>query len=326
MVLRNNPKISATTRRRVRKIAERLGYKPDARVAELMSYLSSNRRLHREACLGVISFYEDARPWERSMHLKHIYEGMTNRANALGYRLEPIWLRAPGMTYRRICSILDARGIQGLLSFGSPKFDEEFPPEFNHYAVVTQGLSIKTSLHRVINDAYDDTQKILHRVYQIGARRPGLVLGHYENVRGGHSNLSAYLGWCQEMLGTPLVVPVLRLSRAEEKPLLAWLMRHKPDVLILVHIPEMIAALTAILERQGLSHLPQKIGMAVLSQTLQGTDLSGFEENGTLMGEWAMELLVGRIMNHDFGVPVHPKIQMVGGRWVDGKSLPEKIG
>jgi LacI family transcriptional regulator len=323
MVLQNSPKIPAATKERILKIAKSLDYKPDAKIAELMSRLRSNRGSH--ACFGVISFYDHPHPWERSLHLMHMHEAMSNRAKALGYRLEPFWLKAPGMTYRRIASILDARGIEGVLCFGSPNIDEEIPPELDHYAIVTQGLSIKTPLHRVINHAYNDTVKVLNRIYQMGYRRPGLVLGQYEDVRGGHANLSAYLGWCEQTIGTPLIMPVLRVDRAEEEPLMAWLKQHRPDVILLVHLSEVLADLMTILQKRA-STRPTRIGVAALSQVLQGTGLSGLEENQRLMGEWAVELLVARIVNRDFGLPLHPRTEMVEGQWIDGNTLAPQRG
>ena len=47
-----------------------------------------------------------------------------------------LWLRAPGMTHQRFRGILEARGIEGLLCFGSPDIDQEFPVEFNRCAIV----------------------------------------------------------------------------------------------------------------------------------------------------------------------------------------------
>lgn len=100
------------------KIAKRIGYRRNAKVTELMSQVRLTKHPTSGASFGVISFYEGARPWETSLHLSLIFKGMTERADALGYRLEPLWLRAPGMTYRRFRSILDARGIEGLMCFG----------------------------------------------------------------------------------------------------------------------------------------------------------------------------------------------------------------
>ena len=124
MALRDHPRIAEATRRRVRAAAQKLGYRPNAKVSELMGHIRSSRHPQAEACLGVISYYDSARPWERSVHLSRMYQGMQRRADELGYRLEPFWLRAPRFTPRRLRVILDARGIEGLLCFGSPRIDE----------------------------------------------------------------------------------------------------------------------------------------------------------------------------------------------------------
>ncbi|MGH7944790.1 MAG: LacI family transcriptional regulator [Opitutaceae bacterium] len=301
-------------------LAKRLGYRKNAKVAELMSHVRSSRDSRRETCFGVISFYDDARPWEKSVHLSRIYDGMLVRAEALGYRLEPLWLRAPGMTYRRFRSILDARGVEGLLCFGSPKLDEEFPVEFDHYAIVTQGLSIKTPLHRVVSHVYNDMWRVLNRVHEMGYRRPGLVIGRYEEIRSAHAYLCVYAGWSQLMSGESATIPILQLDRVEDRPLLTWLDQHRPDVVIFVHHYDLLEDFSAIL-RQREIRVPRDLGVAVISQTLERTAFSGLQENQHLIGAWSVELLVARIMNRDFGIPAHPRIEMVERRWIDGKSL-----
>jgi LacI family transcriptional regulator len=320
LVLADSPVIPAATRRRVLKFARQLGYRRNAKISELMSQLRLSRDSNREACFGVISFYKELRPWEASEHLKRIYEAMQTRAGVLGYRLEPLWLHAPGMNRRRFREILDARGIEGLLCFGSPHFDEEFPPEFNHHAVVTVGLSIKTPLHRVINHAYSDTWRVLQNVYARGYRRPGLVLSHYEDERSGHACSSAYLGWCECMLGNPVGIPVLRLSQIESETLMRWFNQYSPDVVVLVHFHGAVQELTAMLRKSGV-RIPGDVGVAAISQLLDGSKLSGMQENQRLMGAWAVELLVARIINRDLGIPVHPRIEMVQSEWMEGASL-----
>jgi DNA-binding LacI/PurR family transcriptional regulator len=320
LALRDSPKIPAATKQRVLKIAQRLGYRPNAKLAELMGQMRLKRDARQEACLGVISFYDSLRPWENALHLKRIYEGMTRRADALGYRLEPFWMRAPGMTYRRFRRILDARGIQGLLCFGSPALEEEMPPELDHYAIVTQGVSIKTPLHRVTSHAYNDMWRVLKKVSQLGYRRPGLVLGEYEGSRSAHAYRCVYLGWCDLVLGTPPPVPMLSLKHVEEEPLVRWLEQHRPDVLILAHHYNALGDFERLLQRRGI-RVPEDLGVAVVTQILEGTRFSGLQANQRLVGEWAVELLVGRIMTGDFGTPSHPRIEMVEMDWIDGKTL-----
>lgn len=320
LALQGSAKISAATRARVLGAARQIGYRPDAKVAELMSRIRRASKPGGGACFGVISLYDTPRPWEKSLHLARLHEGMAARADALGYRLEPLWMREPGMSMRRFRGVLDARGINGLLCFGSPRLDAELPRELDHYAIVTQGLSIRTPLHRVINHAYNDTVRALDRLHGMGYRRPGLLLGEYEDERGGMANASAYLGWCERRLGVPGVMPILRMNRIDEKPLGRWLRSHAPDAIVIAHLYDVLADFSRALARLGV-RVPEDVGTLALSQVLEGTPFSGLQENQRLMGEWAVEMLVSRIINGDFGIPSHPRLEMVESLWIDGESL-----
>jgi LacI family transcriptional regulator len=323
LALRDSAKISAATKKRVRQLAEKNGYQPDAKLVAMMTHLRKPRAVRQDACFGVISFYKDAHPWETSRHLTQIYEGMKRRAGELGYRLEPLWLREPGMTYRRFRSILDARGIEGLLCFGSPDLEQEFPKELGHYAIVTVGLSIRTPLHRVTSHFYNDTVNVLERVHALGYRRPGLVLGRYEEARSGHAHTAAYLGWCQHRLGAGHALPVHLVDRVEERPLLDWMEEQRPDVMIFVHLYDMLPELRAVLRRNRV-RVPGQLGVAALSQILEGSGFSGLQQNQPLMGAWAVELLAARITNHDLGIPANPRIEMVESRWIENGSLAKR--
>jgi LacI family transcriptional regulator len=320
LALRDSPRISAKTKALVLKLARETGYTPDAKIVHLMRHLRKPRDVRQQACFGVISFYDTLRPWEKSRHLSRIYDGMQRRARELGYRLEPLWLRAPGMTYRRFGDILAARGIDGLLCFGSPDFNQDFPVELNAVAAVTVGLSIRTPLHRVTSHFYNDTVTALNRIHALGYRRPGLVLGTHEDTRSAYAHSAAYLGWCEHTLGAEAALPVLRLREVEEPALTGWLVEHRPDVVLFVHLPDMITRFQAILRRLQIN-VPKRLGVAVLSHHVEGTGFTGLQQNQLLMGAWAVELLAARIANHDHGIPSNPRTEMVESEWVKGSSL-----
>jgi LacI family transcriptional regulator len=304
LALRDSPRISGATKQRILRLARETGYTPDPKIVNLMRHLRKPRALRQQACFGVISFYDSPRPWEQSPHLLRIHAGMVRRAGELGYRLETLWLRAPGMTYRRFRGILEARSIEGLLCYGSPDFAQEFPAELDQFAVVTLGLSIRTPLHRITSHFYNDTVTALERVHRLGYRRPGLVLGSHEELRSAHAHSAAYLGWCEHVLGS----------------LRAWLAEQNPDVLIFVHLPGMVARFRALLREQRV-RVPGRLGVAVLSHLVEGSGFSGLQQNQRLMGAWAVELLADRIANRDFGVPASPRIEMVESEWIEGSSL-----
>lgn len=318
--LRGSGEVSPATRERVRKLAAEHGYRPDPAITEAMRRMRRPAHQRQAACFAVVSFYDTPHPWEASRHHTLIHAGMRRRADELGYRLEPLWLRAPGMTYRRFRSVLDTRGIEGLLCFGSPDFDQEFPAELDHYAVVTVGLSIRTPLHRVTSHFYQDTVRALDEAHQLGYRRPGLIVGRYEEARTGHAHTAAYLGWCEHAFGPRQALPVHLDDGGEEAPLVRWLAAHRPDVLILAQLPEVLPRIRAVLERRRI-RVPGDLGIAALSHLLEGTGLSGLEQNQELIGAWMVEMLAGRIASRDFGIPAIPRLEMVAGRWIAGKSL-----
>ncbi len=322
LALRSSPRISAQTRERVLREADKIGYRPNAKINELMSHLRMNGTRSNEACFGVISFYDTLRPWEQSRHLTQIHEAMIDRGEKLGYRLESLGLNAPGMSPSRFRDVLDARGIQGLLCFGSPNFEEEFPEELDHFAVVTIGLSISTPMHRVTSHFFNDLYSTLDRLYAMGYRRPGLLLGEYEENRSAHVYPSAYFGWCEHVLGNPLLMPLLRIGDLQPEPILDWVRCNRPDVVVCVHLYDEVKKLNEIFTSNGIS-VPGDVGIAAVSQLLEGTHLSGMQQNQELMGAWAVELLASRIMNQDFGVPSFPKVQMVESKWIEGASLRE---
>lgn len=325
LALRGSHKIPEETRQRVMKIAERYGYRPNAKVTELMSEVRRSASEQSEACFGVISFYENERPWEASPHLMRIYESMQQRAHDLRYRIEPLWLRARGMTHRRLCTILDARGIEGILCLGSPDIDEVFPAEFDHYAVVTQGISIKTPLHRVIIHAAADMTRTLEAVHRLGYRRPALFIGPRGTIRDADVYISAFLGWCLQKFGTPLPIPLLRLAQADAAAILPWLEKQRPDIVIAVHARDVLLEFGGVLQRHGI-RWPQDIGVAAISHVLEGTDFSGLQASQRLIGAWSVELLVDRILHHDLGIPQNPRTVMVDGQWIAGNSLRLSLG
>ena len=286
----------------------------------MMRHLRRPAAVRVAACFAVMSFYGGRRPWEQSLHRTRIHDGMIRRASELGYRLEPLWLRSPGMTYRRFRGILEARGIEGLLCFGSPNFDEEFPAELGRCAIVTIGLSIRTPLHRVISDSFSDTVVALDRLHGIGYRRPGLVISSYEELRGAHKHSAAYLGWCEHRLGRAAALPILRLDQIEPEPLLGWLGQERPDCLVFVHQSDVLEELTVLLRRRRV-RVPDDLGVLAISPTLAGSRFSGLQENQLMMGARAVELLTARIANRDLGIPTCPRIELVESVWQDGFSL-----
>ncbi len=320
LALRDSPRIGAATKARVKALAAEHGYIPDARIVDMMRHLRKPRTVRAQACFGVISFYPEKRPWENSPHLSRIHDGMTRRATELGYRLDPLWLKAPGLSLRRFREIVQARGIEGLLCFGSPDVAQVFPQELNDYAVVTVGFSIRTNLHRVTSRPFNDTLNAFNRLRDLGYQRPGLVLSPYEDSRTYHSHSAAYLGWIEQNFGMERALPILRMDEVTAEPLLAWRRSHAPDSFVFVHSPSAVRQLREVLDAHHI-RTPADLGVAVQSHMVEGSGFTGLQQNQHLMGAWAVELLAARIANRDFGIPQTPRVEMVESEWIKGNTL-----
>ena len=109
----------------------------------------------------------------------------------------------------------------------------------------------------------------------------------------------------------------------EEPALTEWLKENRPDVVVYVHLPEMVARFRAVLRRLQVS-VPKNLGVVVLSHEVEGSGFSGLQQNQRLMGSWAVELLAARIANRDVGIPVSPRTEMVEGEWINGDSLRKR--
>ena len=325
LALRGSQKIPEATRQRVARIAAEIGYRPNAKVTELMSHVRLSRTGEITGSLGLISFYGEARPWESAPALRQVYESMTVHAEEYGYRLEPMWLRAPDLTIRRVCGILDARGIEGLICLGSPDQQEIFPPELDHYAVVAQGPSVASSLHRVMTHAAGDMRRALDSVFALGYRNPGLAIGPEENVPNRDAYIGAYPGWCHKKWGRPSPAPVLSPGRAGTTDAAGWIAKHGVDSVIAVHDTAGVVEFGLELQRRGV-RWPVDVGIAAIAPILEGTGFSGLQENHRLIGHWTIEMLVERIHRHELGLPAVPRLQLVESQWLKGGSLRLSLG
>ena len=108
LALRNNPRISAPTRRKVRQTAEDMGYRPNAELSRMMASLKT--RQNRDV-RPVIALVADA---ARGRSVRGIAQTI---AEAAGYGLDLIEISQSGMHAERIAGVLRARGIRGAVLY-----------------------------------------------------------------------------------------------------------------------------------------------------------------------------------------------------------------
>jgi len=115
LALRNQPKLNAVTRERIRRIAEELGYRPDP-MLDLFNLHRLELAPQRQA--GAIAFVSDmpsAAAFARSERHEEIFSSAREEAKRLNFTLELFLVGQTQLSPARLSQVLQARGISGIL-------------------------------------------------------------------------------------------------------------------------------------------------------------------------------------------------------------------
>ena len=313
--LRNDPRILPATRRKIAKLAETMGYQRNAILGDLMGYLRTLKTHPTHTTLGFITAWPTRDGWGQAANHRRFHAGAKARAGELGYALDEFWLNAPAMTPARMTGILLARGIKGLILHSLPESGGRLDLRWQHFAAVTKGLTVASPLvHRVVSSHYDDMQLVLSKLKQKGYRRLGLVLGKAHDIRVGRAWLASFCLYENDAAPKDRI-PALLYPKPATAIFAQWLRTHRPEVVIFADqlVPQWVAEL-------GLK-APRDIGLVHLDWSPEYAPLTGIDSDPEALGTAAIELLVGQLHAHEYGVPQREKVVEVRGRWVAGGTL-----
>ncbi|MFA5265389.1 MAG: LacI family DNA-binding transcriptional regulator, partial [Opitutaceae bacterium] len=131
--LLNSPRLSETTRRRVQKIANEMGYVHDSLLDALVAYRDAARRQNHPPVLGYVT--SSPIPLKTLPHHRFYWQGARRRAAELGFKLEQFSLAESGMMDARLSAILCARSIDGIILSSFVKGRAELNFDWSRFAV-----------------------------------------------------------------------------------------------------------------------------------------------------------------------------------------------
>lgn len=314
LALRDHPRIPSKTKSRIRAAAERLGYRPDPALAALSAYRTLKHPAREQSVIAWLTNYRTEFRWKDSACNCDYFDGAADRAAERGYRLEPFWLAAPGITPARMSKILWTRGIQGLLL---PPQEEltELDLDWKKFSAVTFGYTLlRPRLHMVSNHEYRTMGALFSELVSRHYKRIGLVDLELHDERVDH-NWSAAYSVEQQRLPAKNRLPPLLLRKWDSPAFLTWMERHRPDVVV-TKLPEVLRTL----KTAGIS-VPGEIGVAFHSLDEKTQNLSGMKKNSFQIGVMAMDLLIDMIHRSERGLPARPSLLMVEGAWSEGSTV-----
>ncbi|MBE7158366.1 MAG: LacI family DNA-binding transcriptional regulator, partial [Rhodospirillales bacterium] len=314
LALRNSPLLNAETRARLRSMAEEMGYVPDPMLNALVAYRRASFSPRFQAVLIWINNWPQREELQKNPTFHDYYQGAQERARQLGYLLEEIWLRESGMTPEKLRRIIRARGIQGMILAPQP-FARTWPNiDFEGVPSICFGYSMQPAvLHLVTNHHYHTMGLMFSHLVELGYRRIGVLISEDWDNKVDNTFTAGWLISSRKFADKVVAIPPYQSPLEDTKKLKKWLGKHKPDVIIGRDDD------LDLLERLGYA-VPQELGFASLDMNARNSRVSGVYENSFLIGQKAVDILVGMIHRSECGVPETPIRTLVEGVWVPGST------
>lgn len=318
LALRHDPQIPGRTRRRIERIAKRLGYRKNPVVAQLMVELRKERPAGRRRTLALLNANLDPKAFARHPTIPAYVEGCRRRATTHGYGVDEFWLHDPELDGPRLNRILNARGIRGVLVVGLMK-ENRLPSRFmetwrRHATVVTGVRTHEPTLSFACVDHHALVLEAMRHATRLGYRRPALVLeGAIDRLVDGRFSAGFWVG--QQLLPAENRLPgffEVEKARTDRARFVAWFQDHHPDVIFTLHtvVREWLVEMKV--------SVPRRVGLVQLERRRGCADWAGMDQHNDLTGEAAVDMLVTMINNNETGLTSLPRATLIDGSWGGG--------
>lgn len=320
MALRDDPKISAATRRRVRAAATRLGYRPNPMMSALAAHRSGSRPAGDHGKLAVLNAWT-AEGEAMPVYFRGQLAGMKSRASDLGYETEVFDVPAERALQRRLGRALLARGIRGVIVGPLPRGRRELHLDWSQFAVAGVGHSI---LSPKLNTVAGDPSQILDMLHEHlaaqGYRRIGYCNHWRSEERNRHLWLGGHLRRAFLAMG-PDAPPPLMFESGETPDVAGWVSRHRLDAVIAGDHRFVIARL-----REAGLRVPRDIGVATVVGQAAGVrePVAGPADMSREIGAAAVDVVHGALMTGRWGAPERRRVLLLESSWSPGTTVRAK--
>ncbi|MCC5842653.1 MAG: LacI family DNA-binding transcriptional regulator [Verrucomicrobia bacterium] len=309
--LRNHPQLPRHTCERIQAIAEDMGWRPDPETSRLMHHLRESRQVQRVSTLAILNDYPGRKDPYNDPYTAALLHSARRRADTLGYHIDELWLREPGLTARRATGILHARGITGVLV--PPEIDPlpQLPLDWSSFSsVATTTTAQPATMNRVLPDNYGNLCKLMDALLRRKRKRVWLLSLKGLEDRTEHCPSNVYHAYTAQ---TPSLttLPVFYWDTYPcgddaAAAMTELYVRHKPDTVIVAD-----AWLLDTLERRTQTRRRKDYLALCYSNAQPG--LPGINQRPELVGSAAIDLLSAHILRGETGLPEVPKLLRIPG-------------
>ncbi len=314
--LRGSRRISEEMRAKIARVADELGYKPNPMVSALMVSLRAKRRTGSSYNLCFLTAFPTRDGWRSIPVFPRYHAGARARAAELGYGLEEHWMGEAAHSGARMSTILETRGIPGVLIAPLPEHGHRLGLDWSRFSTVALGWSFnEVPTHHIANSGFHSINTALAACRDRGFTRIGFAIPQIVDDKTEHIWLSTYLGFLARHPKLKKLAPLV-IDEFEREPFLAWHERQRPEVIVTTHVP-----ILAWLKQAGV-RVPQDVAYVYLDYTPERGDFAGINQQPEKVGAAAVDLLVEQINQNRRGIPETPKSVLIEGVWRDGPTCP----
>lgn len=315
LALRDQGRLSPAMRRKVKRCAEKLNYRPDPALSALMTYRHEQQTVRDYRTMAFVTSFSTAGGWKEEVFTRLYFQGAAGRAEELGYRVEPFWLAQPRMTPPRATQILESRGIKGLLVAPVMAPAASIPLAWERFCSVSLCRNLVSPDINVVDHNHHHSMALTWReLRRRGYRSVGYAITEFSEEIAGRHWLAAFLVEQQRKVPGERLIPPLIARNWNRETFANWLRKNQPDVVISPHI-----AAHRWLRELG-RKMPDDTGFVWL-EVDPAERITGVAQHFENVGIAAVDLLHLELMRSAYGIPSVRQSIGIEGAWFEGETL-----
>jgi LacI family transcriptional regulator len=312
--LRNHEKVKSSTREKIHKVAEKLGYRPDPEIARLMERVRRNPELETTESFALLNFNQRRDDLQREPFTLRVMEGARERLKRHGFELEEYWLGEKAFDRAAATRDLKDRNIHVLLIPPVPPRAPLIDLDWSQFTVASiEERPILPNFHRIHPNHFNNMLMLLDKLAGYGFERIGFVSTPHMLGLDKYAFFGAFHSYFTYLHPELPYLPPLP-DGTDQNSLKDWYDRNQPQVIIIT-AGWIEGAIRATL---GLS-IPDDLSIASISADFD--PIAGIDQKADLIGSAAADLLMAHAYRYEKGVPPFAKTMLIDGVWKEGPSL-----
>jgi DNA-binding LacI/PurR family transcriptional regulator len=309
LALKNSPSIPLETRQKVQAAAEELGYRPNV-AARNLALLRGDRSGGGSLPIAWINQEPDRNHWRHDPEARAHFDQAKHRAEELGYHLEEIWAREPGMSAGRLVQIVRARGIEGVVFPVHRTFDFSIlTPAWNDFALVGfNDHRLAEWVDVVCPDHYRNTESLCRQTRRLGLERVGLAItGAFDAATNGLVHACFLRHQADE---SPVErVPVCLLPEGADGGqalFRQWLETHEPETVV-------AADGALVSQARAAGYHAVWLGLGTSAAPFDG----GLSDGASPVASAAVDCVVDKMRHFEKGMRESTRVHLLKGVWTE---------